>query len=90
MQLINILYFIGLYVLISFLTIIQNFSKYFHIKKGRKSTAESQNNVLFKVIETEKRINTNNQCHIVRIYQEKETKQFMAIFDGRIIIFQVN
>ena len=73
-----------------FQKIIQKFSKYFHIKKGRKSTTESQNNVLFKVIETEKRLNTNNHCHIVRIYQEKETKQFMAIFDGRIIIFQVN
>ena len=29
-------------------------------------------------------------CHLVRIFQEKETKQFMSIFDGRIIIFQVN
>ena len=58
-------------------------------KKGQKSTQESQINALFKVIETEKKLITTSNCHVVRICQEKETKQFMAIFDGRIIIFQV-
>lgn len=54
--------------------------------KGRQSSAESQNVAVSKAIEMEKKL---TKCHIVRVLEAKETKQFMSIFGGRIIILQV-
>ena len=56
-------------------------------KKGRKSSVDEQGTVALKTIELDNKV-FNGQALQVRVIEGKEPNHFMAMFDGRIVIYQ--
>lgn len=56
--------------------------------KGRASSQEDQATVMTKAAELDAK-SFEGKSLLVRLYEEKECNHFMAMFDGRIVIYHV-